>query len=155
MKKYSYLILFGTLTVSLLNIFVISGCSKENKVMLVHMRYIQHMETVTEISIWDCNGVDDNDYPVGMTMWDGGKITDQNSISNIMSAIKISDINPYIVGGAVTDGLICFKDSEGRIYCTTIGFASGKVVYGWAYIDRTGRLYDALNSAGLAPKEYP
>ena len=153
MKKDSYLISFGILIVLLLSIFLISGCSKENKIVLVHMRYIQHMKNVTEISMWDFKGVDDNDRPVGMTLWK--KISDQNSISNIMSAVKNAEIDPYTVVGAVCDCLICFKDPDGRLYCTSIGIDSDKVVYGWAYIDRSGQLYDALNAAGLAPKKYP
>jgi hypothetical protein len=151
-KKYSYLILFVILAGLLLNIFMISGCSKENKVVLVHMRYIQHMKKVTEISMWDCKNInDETDRPVGMTMCK--KVSDQNSISNIMFTIKNVDIDPYRM--PVYDSLICFKDSKGRIYCTRIGFGSDKVVYGWAFIDQTGRLYDALDAAGLAPKEYP
>jgi hypothetical protein len=153
-KKYSYLTLFGTFTVLLLNIIAISGCSKENKVILVEMGYIKNnVKKVSEISMWDCNGVDDRGRPEGMTLQK--RISDHNSISNIMSAIKEVDVGTGLWPSYLN--LICFKDSEGRIYCTSIDFVpADKFVYGWGFVDWDYyHLYDALNAAGLVPKEYP
>jgi hypothetical protein len=151
MKKYSYLILSVIFAGLMLNIFAISGCSKENKVILVEMGYIKNnMKKVTEISMWDCNGVDDKGHPEGMIM--RKKISDQNNISNIMSAIKKVDAGPSFWPSYLN--LICFKDSEGRIYCTSIDFVpADKFVYGWGFVDWDYRLYDVLDAAGLAPKE--
>lgn len=148
MKKLSFLILFSI--VLLMNTFVI-GCSKENKVVLVRMLYIKNnMKNVMEISMWDCNGVDDRGHPEGMTL--RKKISDQNSISNIMSAI--SKVDAYDSGFWPSYlNLICFKDSKGKLYCTSIDFEpKDKFVYGWGFVDRDYyQLYDALDAAGLIP----
>jgi len=147
-KKYSFLILFSTIL--LMNTFV-TGCSKGNKVVLVRMLYIKNnLRRVTEISMWDCNGIDYRGRPEGMTM--RKKISDQNNISNIMSAIsKVDAYNSDFWPSYLN--LICFKDSEGRIYCTSIEFEpKDKFVYGWGFVDWDYyQLYDALDVAGLVP----
>jgi hypothetical protein len=109
------------------------------------MSEIQKMANIVEISIWDCGGFNEAGECTPMTKWSG--TSNQQKISEIMNVVSQLKITPHM--GSLSGTMICFKDKKGNFLCTCYGYESDKILYGTDYRDETGKLFKALESAGL------
>jgi hypothetical protein len=67
-----------------------------------------------------------------------------------MSVVR--DINAIPETWASGMNWLCFEDTSNKVLCTSLYNGNGNELYGSGFIDKTGKLYDALQSAGLISK---
>jgi hypothetical protein len=137
----------GKLSEALVAVF--SGCEDKTKPCPATMAEIQKMNNVVRISLRGCNGLKNGNEFFDLKE-ERASTSEKQKIADIMSAIREVEIVPGGIMVAITE-VICFEDPNGQLFCTTIsiGYETDKTTVGEDYIDKSGKLYDALKSAGL------
>jgi hypothetical protein len=137
MKKLILIICLSVLILS-------TGCRKKPK--LTRIKDIP--KDAKEVSVWDCDGIDENNMLVDTKKVKVNK--NSNHISQVLNALcEIEDGEEYVTPCA---NLLCFTTDEG-IFCVDIEFF-GDHIYGYGYMDKERKLEKALEEAGLMPVPY-
>ena len=115
------------------------------KAKIAPMTEIQKMDNVKKISMWYYQEIRSSTEIKGLEK--AAVTTDKKKIADIMSVLKELKI-AHITDTAPLD-LLCFEDPNGKLLCTYFGPDTGKETSGVDYEDKTGKLYDAIKSAGF------
>ena len=135
--------LFDTLRVAM------AGCEDKSKPCPATIDDVKSMDVV-EVSLWSFNSLKNGNEFIDLKKLK--TTTDKKKIAGIMSAVKeIKTGDDIISPPAPALNLICFRNKDGEILCTSISYYVCGEIYGSNYVD-TGKLDDALQSAGLVPE---
>jgi hypothetical protein len=126
-----------------------AGCEDKSKPCPATIDDVKSMDVV-EVSLWSFNSLKNGNEFIDLKKLK--TTTDKKKIAGIMSAVKeIKTGDDIISPPAPALNLICFRNKDGEILCTSISYYVRGEIYGENYVD-TGKLDDALQSAGLVPE---